>query len=73
MENGMNTLPPEMAQKIHDAEIRLRERAGGKLEGIRQAELRAALGIEVAREHLRRERLAPSTAELLVGVRLSTK
>ena len=73
MEKGMNTLSPEMAQKIHDAEVRLRERAGGKLAAVKAAEFWAAVRVEAARKHLRRERLTPSTAELLAGVRLSTK
>lgn len=73
MENGMNTLPPEMMRKIHDAEVRLRERAGGKLAVVKAAEFWAAVRVEAARKQLRRERLAPSRAELLAGVRLSTK
>ena len=37
MDNGVNTLSPDLAREIHDAEIRLRERAGGKQAAVKAA------------------------------------
>lgn len=73
MHTGKNELSPEMAREIHELVIAIRARAGGKLAGIRETEIRAAMAVEVAREHLRKERIAPSRAELLLGTRLNTK